>query len=799
MDRFLRRLVAPAIAVMAPLAQAQFVDDIDFRREGAHAVMQVRFVTPVQYRRSMTVRSGDTVQAFYDVVAGHEQPGLVISERRFAPRGALPEIIVTDDSAGRSVNASSRRLVIRLGTAVPLTVRAGKGDRTIEVVFHGMASALAPAAPQGAAVPAASTAASTAAPPTAPPAASAAVPAPAAPSASAPAAALPPGPPASAAAPAPTPAPATTAEATPPPAPLPTAELDAQGVALLAAAKAADAQQDLAAALDKLNQLLNLPPNAATREAQALAGDVRLKQGDTARARAEYETFLKLYPTGPDADRVRAALQDLPQVAQAPRERPKAQPSATLTGSLSAFYYGGASKVRTQEFQDSPISGLPELVNDNTLSDQDLSQLMTNVDVNWRYRDADKDMRFVFRDAYTEDLLRSEKSRNRLSALYFEHRALQLGTQVKLGRQSPTGGGVLNRFDGVQAGYSFLPKWRINAAAGVPTDKLLDSRRHFYGAWVDADALTASFSGSLYVNQQVIDGEVDRRAVGTELRYFSGGVSVSSILDYDQIIRGLNIASLQGTWQREDNTVVNFLYDHRATPLLMLGNAVFFGTNIPAPTATDPNATRLATSIRDLLDNGRTVEGLRETVKATTTYTTQGLLGVTTPINKHWQIGGDIRLTKLGEIPPIAEILPAGQGRSDNQAAGLQLIGTNLYSARDTHVIGLTVLKGSSESRDMTSGAITVLDYTGQLLSYNNSSQVNELLLLEPSIKFYFQRDNTGVKTSRVNPGLRVTYRILKQFALESELSGEYSKVTSPTRNETSNRVFYYLGGRYDF
>ena len=47
--------------------------------------------------------------------------------------------------------------------------------------------------------------------------------------------------------------------------------------------------------------------------------------------------------------------------------------------------------------------------------------------------------------------------------------------------------------------------------------------------------------------------------------------------------------------------------------------------------------------------------------------------------------------------------------------------------------------------------------------------------------------------------GRLVTYRVLKQVAIESELSAEYSHSTGPSRDETSSRVFYYLGGRYDF
>lgn len=825
----IRNLVAPLLVAATSCVHAQLVDDVDLRREGADAVLQVRFVTPVQYRRALVPRSGDTAQIFYDVVATRGLPNLVPSERRIAGGAAMPDITLGDESAGRG--DLSRRLVLRLSRAASLQVRAGKGDRAIEIVLAGL----------GPDIPATLRATASNAPTTgfqialqqsedpnlqldtpipsalqryqvftgqrsvngrtlyevnlgyfgtlagaeaarqqllrrfpqasivalAPPPAPAAAPFPAAPAATV-------GAPSAAAT-------ASGAASTP-------AEVDAKAAALLAAAKEADARQDPATALDKLNALLNLPPNPATREAQALIGQVRERMGDTARARTEYQAFLQLYPTGPDAERVRAVLARLPApvAVAAPKARAAVEPSSTLTGSLSAFHYGGASKVRTQEFRDSPISGLPELVGDNTLSGVDQKQLLGNVDVNWRYRDVDTDMRFVFRDAYTADQLNSDKSRNRLSALYFEHRSLSLGTSVRLGRQSATGGGVLGRFDGVQAGYALAPKWRVNVVAGVPTDKLLESKRRFYGAWIDADALAPNLGASLYTIRQTIDGETDRSAVGTELRYFSPSVSATAIVDYDTSIRGLNIASLQGTWQLEEASVLNFLYDRRKTPMLMVGNALFFQ---------DP-ALALLPSLRALLDTGLTIDGLRARVRSTTSDTTQALLGATTPINKTWQVGADVRLTDVGEILPVAVILPSGQGRSRNVAIGGQLIGTNLYSQRDTHVLSATVLQGKNYSL---TDPITVSRYAGGLLSYNNSSQVNETLLLEPSLKLYRQGQTGGLRTTRWTPGLRLTYRMLKQVAIESELSAEYSRTTGPGFDETSHRTYYYVGGRYDF
>lgn len=804
MTKFIQRAgAALAFLLVSMGANAQLIDDIELRQEGADAVIQIKFIAAIQYRRPVASRAGDLVQVFYDVLPTRDRLNLAPGERRVVGGAAsMPEIAISDEAV--NTQSRNRKLVLRFSKPHPYKLRAGRGNRSVEVVLAGLGEAVRavamikpgviadserrfiitlqssenPGSQLAAAVPtqlqeyqtytarrivngktvyetnigyfATSREAQKALAILSPRFPGAVV------------VATQPG---------------TGLEQQPRQAQVVTApQTEAAAAALLSNAQAAYDRGEFAAALEPLNQLLNLPPTQSTRKAQELVGLARLKLGDLRRARAEFEQFLVLYPSGDDSTRVRQLLDTLPQAAAAaPVEAPKSPPGA-WSGSVSAFYFGGQSKVRNQEFQDSPISGLPELLSDNTLSGTDQSQVLTNVDLNWRKRDANSDTRFVFRDGYTKNLRTDGRSRNRLTSLYVDHRSFVSGTSIRLGRQSPTGAGVLYRFDGAQAGYVFAPKWKVNVVGGKPTDDLLDTNRHFYGFSIDAEALTREISGNLYFNQQIIDGLVDRRAVGTELRYFSGGVSAFWQLDYDTKAQAVNIASLQGTWQLADTTVFNLLYDRRATPILSLGNILFFQ---------DPSLTTTARRVSDLL--GTTpLSTLRSQVKAVTAYQQQGLIGATTPISRNWQLGGDVRLTSVGKVNPVPVILPNGQPSTGNQwSLGTQLIGTNIYSARDTHVFNATYLKGPT--------------FRGTLLSYNNLTSLGPKWQLEPSLRYYTQNDNADTTTSRTAPGLRLTYRVLQQVTLESELSYERSKTTSSARNETADRVFYFVGGRYDF
>ena len=733
----LRPLAACIFAGCAAAAHAQFIDDVDLRQEGANAVMTIKFVSPVLYSKSISARASDLVQSFYTVLPTRDQIKDVISERRFPAVGAIPSITVTDeaDNATATQMSANRKLVIRFGAPLQFRVRVGHDSRSIEVVLEGLGASVKAGSGVGRPV-------------TVSPVAGA-VPA------------------------------ATAVQAS--------AEIESSAAALLRAAQSAFDAGNYSAATDSLNKLLDLPPNGSSRRAHELAGLARLNAGDKARAGKEFDLFLKLYPVGPDSDRVRELMPSLPSAqAAAPSPKKVVEATSSTNGSVSMVYYGGKTNTRTQEFQDSVVGGLPILQSDTTVPYTDQRQWQTNVDLNWRYRDAEKDMRFVFRDNYSLDQIKSAGTQ-KLSALYFDYRSMLNGTSMRVGRQSPSGGGVMSRFDGIQVGYAFQPKWKVNAVVGQPTDVLRETSRKFYGMSVDAEALTKELSGSAFVIEQVIDGETDRRGVGADLRYLSGGVTAAAQFDYDAIIKALNVAAIQATWQISEASVVNASLDRRASPAVQLQNGFVYSSIWSTS----------AQRIQDLLGvGGTTIEALRQVIKDTTPYVNQAQIAGSTAISKNWQVGGNFSMVNMDTIPPVDSVSFAGQPSTTGRAVGVQLIGNNLYSARDAHVFNLSV------SNDTTTGSPTL---RSNLLSYNNVSSLGERWQVEPSVKYLVVTNPTGYRVDSKTLGSRVTYRMLQQLAFEAELTYARSNTHTPAVGSTvssdvsSNNTTYNLGLRYEF
>ena len=567
--------------------------------------------------------------------------------------------------------------------------------------------------------------------------------------------------------PAPIPAPPRVTELPPvTPAPAAPTEVEGRAAELLAAARTALAAGANDAATERLNQALMLPPNRYSEEAQELAGVARERGGEISKARAEYELYLKLFPDGEGAARVRARLAALaaPEVPAAPR--PERAPVRAVTGTLSQYYYGGRTKVET-------AFNTPTSVDRASFSAVDQSALVTNLDLTLRNRTESSDQRFVVRNTNSYSFLETQDSYNRLNAAYYDYRGLQNSFTTRIGRQTGLTGGLPNRFDGATAGIGIADKWRLNASAGVPVEyPSIDSERWFWATNLEYENLGNAWSGNFFYVDQHTDGLLDRRAVGTEVRYFRDGTSLFSLLDYDTSYKEWNITMLQATWQSEGRTTLNLLYDRRKAPTLTTTNAI-----LGQPT----------TSIKTLLQT-LTEEQIRQQARDVTATATQALIGLTTPVGPNWQVGADARLTNVGALPEVVVngiTIPAQPATGNIYSYNLQAIGSNLYSSRDTNVLSATYVAAPT--------------FDGYLLSYNNLSLIQGRFTVEPSIKYYTQKDTQDVKLDRLTPGLRLTYRVRDSFALESEFIWEKTRTVGPTSRDDASRGFFYFGYRWDF
>ena len=368
-----------------------------------------------------------------------------------------------------------------------------------------------------------------------------------------------------------------------------------------------------------------------------------------------------------------------------------------------------------------------------------------------------------------------------------------------------THGGVLDfRFDGAWVRYTAVPQFlNVNFLAGQPRQFSLSSnfvpddprnfradlKRYFYGVNVDIGPIGQAWNGNLYFINQMVNGVVDRRAVGTELRYATNGKNAFSLIDYDVSYNVLNVAMLNGTWVTE-GTTYTLLADHRKTPYLQTSNALF-GT---------PNATlqTINTTNESLL---------REQAKAVTATSDLFLAGVLHAVTKDWQLGGDVRLNRISGtgatnclvILPGTSILFLDPNATTDSACSLQALpGTGNIWTYTAQVIGANF---PFENTTFVANAsyITSPAYRGQSLTINSLARFGPQLQFDTFVLLYHQKDSFSVELYRVTPTVRMNYRFFDNWTFEASGGLEKTLTNSSTQKDSTSRQFFFFGLRWDF
>lgn len=572
------------------------------------------------------------------------------------------------------------------------------------------------------------------------------------------------------------------------------AEIETRAKAYLDEARRAMAGKDPAMAVNRLNRVLGLPTSSQTEAAQALIGEAREMNGEILKAKAEYELYLKLFAAGPNAARVKERLAALPKDAAVARARPRALPKEagpaewTFNGSVSSYYYTGKSQIETLV---PPPPGQLTFSRD-TLSLVDQNSLISSVNLNARRRDAFTDTRIVVRDTDNKNFLSPSRSYNRLYSAYIDHNDRQVGYYLRAGRQNPNGMGVMDRFDGLQAGYNLNPEWRVNAVYGDAVEFNSPFKKNFYGASVDLLPQTGLPGISVYAIQQTLDNMANRRAVGSEVRYFDGRATAYGMVDYDVLYKGVNIALLQGNYLNEGGDNFFFVIDHRRAPSYSLTNAL-------------PAAPGLSLQEMVALQG---IDQVRAQASALTAMSDMFSVGVTHLLSENWQVGVDYRLSSISSTQPVMAVLPLAvigtclgtidpvnntcvidtasqQASGKNHVVTFQAVGTNLFFANAVGVANLSLIQAPT--------------YTGQALGVGYVLPFWEQWRIDTNVRYYTQKDDSGDKQDRISPSLKLSWQWRASLYLEGEMGREVSNSSGPTRNDHSRRDYVYMGVRWDF
>lgn len=567
-------------------------------------------------------------------------------------------------------------------------------------------------------------------------------------------------------------APEQSAQAAPEATPLGTPEVEAQATQLMSASREAVTQGQTETAIGKLNQLLLLPPNSATQDAQEMIGIAWERSGNLARAKMEYELYMKLFKGSEGEQRVAQRLASM-GVAPTPASTTSGVAAAApgkeasgikYSGNVAEYYFGGKSRSQSLVNLDSGIDQA-------TLTKTTESALVTNIDLGARYTTDDSDIRAVVRGTGSTNLTATSKNTSSLNAAFVDYRQKSSGLAARVGRQSPINGGLLGVFDGISLTYPVRPGIRVNLMGGVPANPLVATPdERLLAGMVEVDSILENLSGDMYIMNQTTQGITNRRTIGTEARYSSQRGSLYALLDYDQLFSAVNAVTLQGSVQGPAQTSFTLLVDSRRAPSLQMTNALISSG---------------AASLKDLLQvQALSLGEVLDRARVTSAQARQVLLSASKPLGEKWQMTGDVRFSDIGALPAVGNF-EATPATGAQYGLSLQLTGSNIYSKRDINNFNLSLLS-------------TPL-FKGTQLAYNNlTGFFDNKLTLEPSIRVYAQHDSLGSKMTRITPGLRSSYNVSKRTSVMAEGLLEHSKNEGTTNHDTTNSVFFYMGVRYE-
>jgi hypothetical protein len=539
----------------------------------------------------------------------------------------------------------------------------------------------------------------------------------------------------------------------------------AQLKSLLDQAHKAMRSRDYPQAVQILTKLQRQPEFPERAEVQELLGLSRERSGEVAQAKAEYEEYLRRYPKGPAAERIRNRLRILRAASVAGRTGGFGNTEDADHGWKVS---GGASQLFRRDSYGTDLNGplFATVVENAIFTDADLfahrdgERFNTDIRTNFGYA-----KNFLPRD------INGATDRVRITTAFLDLNDKLLDLRGRVGRQTTINDGNFGIFDGAKVSYRFLPSWTVRATVGMPVDNSgdgVETDRKFETLAVDFAPALSHWDTSVYVTQQRNDGLKDRQALGAQVQYARPNLSVVSYVDYDTAYKSLNALVLLGTVQLPARWQLTADLEHRNAPLITTENALI---GQPFTTLSQLEKVFSEQQIHDLA---------RDRTPVLSTYSLSALK----QLGERWQTIFDVFYTKLGDTPASGGVEPFTGTQGNEISYQGELIGSSLLRQNDFNQVIVRY--------DTTP--------TYNVLGWQFISRYPVFGAWRAGPRFLFQRKvtNTGFTSVFYAPYGHIDYQ-RHGHVLEIEGGAELGKNPAGLEIGNTTRLFVSIGYRINF
>lgn len=537
---------------------------------------------------------------------------------------------------------------------------------------------------------------------------------------------------------------------------------DAERKSTLDGARAALSARDYPRAVELLTKLTRQPEYPDRARAQEMLGLARERAGQLAHAKAEYAEYLRRYPEGDAAPRVRARLRSL---AAASRIGQGGTRDGGADGERQWRFAGTASQMYRWERMSLQA---PE-----TSIDRDsLNSLLTYVDLQARYHGERYEMLGRVATSYSKDLLQNGPGDDAwVSSAFLEINDRQLGVAGRLGRQSRNSGGLLGTFDGLYASWQANPWLSMSTAVGFPVESTRNppmTDRRFLGIAAGFGPFDDAWDVGAYAVAQQYSGEVDRRAIGVEGRYFVPGRTFVGMVDYDVAYHALNSAVFMGSLQLPARWVFGFNLDHRHSPVLTTRNALI---GQPVQSFEELQGMYSSEELRQLADDRTPLSDVYS-------------LSLSRPLGDRVQFAFDAYSSRTAATPASGGVPATPEGPLE-RTLQVQVMANNLVWTND-----LLVVSARYQHSDV---------QTVESLGLWTRLPMGSVWRIGPRLRVDRRETRADLGTELTySPGLRLDYQRGWSW-IEFECAAELGHRDIPTESERSRRYYVGLGYRIAF